>query len=127
MSQLAVHYRNILILRCLDNIPYADPTPFVAVITLQLLEQGLIQGLDDPIWQYHESYHDCLPPHYAEASLTWRHLLLHTGGLPDNSDAPVWHDGNRGSGQDILARVPVKDLAPGKSYLAAFAVPNHHG
>lgn len=63
--------------------------PITAMICLRLLEQGRFDSLDVNIWDMHPQYRGCLPPDYQDHSLTLRHLLTHTSGLPGYRDS-MW-------------------------------------
>lgn len=57
--------------------------PFTAVLVLQLREEGLL-GLEDSICEYIER----CPDNWA--TVTLRHLLTHTSGLPSHDRHPEW-------------------------------------
>ena len=62
--------------------------PGTAMITMQLREQGIIDSIDDNIWDYSSKYIDCMPPPWENSPLTIKHLLLHQSGVPYT--APLW-------------------------------------
>lgn len=64
--------------------------PITAMILLRLLQEGKIQSLDDGIGRYHPKYEDVLPEEYA-GTITFRHLLTHTSGVPHESR--LWDNG----------------------------------
>jgi CubicO group peptidase (beta-lactamase class C family) len=61
------------------------------MIVFQLLGEGLIQSLDDPIGQYCNKYKDVEPEPYRDTPITFRHLLSHTSGVPHLSR--IWQKG----------------------------------
>jgi len=65
--------------------------PVTAMITLQLLEQGKIKSLDDPIGNYAPKYVGALPDAYTDTPITFKHLLSHQSGIPHLSD--MWEAG----------------------------------
>jgi CubicO group peptidase (beta-lactamase class C family) len=65
--------------------------PVASMITMQMLEEGLIGSLDDPIGDYHEKYRDVLPDEYPDVPITFAHLLSHRSGIPHHDD--IWKGG----------------------------------
>lgn len=64
---------------------------FTAVAILQLRDQGKLQ-LDDPVAGHLPWFN--MPSPYADApTITIRHLLTHTAGLPREAAFPYWTDG----------------------------------
>jgi CubicO group peptidase (beta-lactamase class C family) len=71
---------------------YASVTkPVTAMITLNLLEKGLIRSLDDPIGLYCSKYRDVLPDAYPDVPITFTHLMSHQSGIPHHDR--IWKDG----------------------------------
>jgi CubicO group peptidase (beta-lactamase class C family) len=71
---------------------YASVTkPVTSMITMQLLEEGLIGSLDDPIGDYSKKYSDVLPDKYPDVPITFAHLLSHRSGIPHQDD--IWKNG----------------------------------
>jgi CubicO group peptidase (beta-lactamase class C family) len=66
--------------------------PVTAMIIMQLVTEGKVKSIDDEIWLYSDKYKNCMPEEYMGASLTIRHLLTHTSGIP-HIDEPSWRDG----------------------------------
>lgn len=56
--------------------------PVTAMIFFQLLEQGLISSVDDPIDLYSEKYRGAMPDEYKDRPITFRHILSHQSGIP---------------------------------------------
>jgi len=65
--------------------------PVTAIITLEMLEEGLIRSLDDPIGLYCSKYRDVLPDIYPDVPITFAHLLSHQSGIPHHER--IWQDG----------------------------------
>lgn len=63
--------------------------PVTAMIVMMLVSNGSIKSIDDNIWKYSSRYNNCLPPQYSSSSLTFRHLLTHTSGIPHVPE-PAW-------------------------------------
>jgi len=68
--------------------------PVTATITLMLAEQGVISDVDDSIFDYTDRFDNILPAQMANRVITFRHLLSHQSGLPNQ--APLlrprpWH------------------------------------
>jgi D-alanyl-D-alanine carboxypeptidase len=88
---------------------------FVAVVTLQLVEEGQL-GLEDPVDRY--------LPDAATNGVTIRELLNHTSGLPDYSQAAglgkelLAHRDRRWSAGDVLDLVKhdKRQFVPGTGY-----------
>lgn len=76
---------------------------FTAVAILQLRDQGKLQ-LDDPVAGHLPWFN--MPNPYADApTITIRHLLTHTAGLPREAAFPYWTDGQFPSLAQIQASV----------------------
>jgi D-alanyl-D-alanine carboxypeptidase len=67
---------------------YSVTKVLLATAALQLVEQG-VASLDEPLG-------DVLPELAAEPSITLRHLLNHTAGIPDYGGTPAYHGDLRG-------------------------------
>jgi CubicO group peptidase (beta-lactamase class C family) len=70
--------------------------PVTAIILMRFVAAGKIKSIDDNIWVYSKRFEHCLPAPYADAPLTFRHLLTHTSGLPHGATSdspPIWRDG----------------------------------
>jgi CubicO group peptidase (beta-lactamase class C family) len=65
--------------------------PVTSVITLRLLEKGLIRSLDDPIGYYSSKYRDVLPERYPDVPITFSLLLSHRSGIPHHDR--IWKEG----------------------------------
>jgi CubicO group peptidase (beta-lactamase class C family) len=65
--------------------------PVTSMITMQFLEKGMINSLDDPIGDYCEKYKDVLPDAYPDVPITFAHLLSHRSGIPHHDR--IWKDG----------------------------------
>jgi CubicO group peptidase (beta-lactamase class C family) len=65
--------------------------PVTSMITFQLLEEGKIASLDDPIGDYDSRYRDVLPDAYPDVQITFAHLLSHRSGIPHQER--IWKDG----------------------------------
>ena len=65
--------------------------PVTAMIFLQLLEQGIIDSIDDPIELYSSRYAGSMPAEYADTPITFMHLLTHQSGIPH--EGRIWQDG----------------------------------
>lgn len=79
---------------------------FVAAVALALQAEGRLD-LDTRVleWLGDGSWFDRLPNH---DSLTLRHLLTHSGGLPDHVDLPAFQELFLSIGQDDPAPTPVE-------------------
>ncbi len=66
--------------------------PVTAMMVMHLVSQGAVESIDDPIWKYSPRYENCMPVRFADDSVTIRHLLTHTSGVPHNNE-PTWKDG----------------------------------
>jgi CubicO group peptidase (beta-lactamase class C family) len=74
------------------NDTYASVSkPLTSMITLQLLEEGLIRSLNDPIGAYCSKYREVLPDAYPDVPITFTHLLSHRSGIPHHEK--IWNDG----------------------------------
>jgi len=72
--------------------PYASVSkPVTSMITMQLVEEGLIRSLDDPVGDYCSKYKGVLPDAYREVPITFTHLLSHRSGIPHHEK--IWKDG----------------------------------
>lgn len=95
---------------------YSMTKTYTAVAILQLAEQGKIR-LDDPIDRY-------LPNHlYGGHSITIRHLLAHTSGLPNPIPLRWVHLAEQSAGFDedaalaqVVAENPKLSFEPGRKY-----------
>lgn len=65
--------------------------PVTSVISLRLLEKGLIRSLDDPIGYYCSKYRHVLPERFPDVPITFSHLLSHRSGIPHHDR--IWKDG----------------------------------
>jgi CubicO group peptidase (beta-lactamase class C family) len=63
--------------------------PITTMVAMQLVEDGLIQSIDDNIWEYCDKYIDCMPAQYVNSDLTIKHIMTHTSGIP-HYDKPTW-------------------------------------
>ena len=109
----------------------ASPKTFVAVIILQLVEEGRL-SLDRTAAELLGAELAGAVPNAASASIA--QLLNHTGGIPSWEDDPQWIKEGRGAQQDV-ARVWLREAtlryiertsamnAPGEKY--AYANTNH--
>jgi CubicO group peptidase (beta-lactamase class C family) len=61
------------------------------MIFFQMLEEGLIASVDDPISEYSEEYRNVMPKKYEDSPVTFRHLLSHQSGIPHHDR--IWDDG----------------------------------
>jgi len=76
-----------------DAVYASVSKPVTSIIFVQLLKQGLIQDLDDRVFDYSKKYsQDVMPEQYSNADLTFKHLLTHQSGIP-HIDKPLWKDG----------------------------------
>ena len=108
LTEYLTHYRYIsmgivmegepVLIRCYGenrlgkSDPYASVSkPVTSMITLRLLEAGLIRSLDDPVGDYCSKYRDVLPEAYPDVPITFTHLLSHTSGIPHHER--IWKDG----------------------------------
>lgn len=66
--------------------------PVTAMIIMHLVSEGVIESIDDPIWKYSPRYRNCMPEGFEDDSVTVKHLLIHTSGVPHN-DEPTWKGG----------------------------------
>lgn len=74
------------------NDVYASVSkPVTATLFLALVQAGVFASIDDPISQYSDRYHDVMPEAYADAQITFRHLLTHTSGIPHHDR--IWSTG----------------------------------
>ena len=65
---------------------YASVTkPVTATITMMLVDEGVIGDLDDPISDYTNRFDNILPARMANRRITFRHLLAHQSGLPEQA------------------------------------------
>ncbi|MEO1548632.1 MAG: serine hydrolase [Bacteroidota bacterium] len=83
--------------------------PFTALAIMQLQEQGKL-NVEDPISKYFEDF-----PSYAD-SVSLRHLLTHTSGIPNHYDLGMQEEGM--TNQDVLDEVKKHPLLfqPGEQY-----------
>lgn len=65
--------------------------PVTSIIFFQLLEDGTIHSVDDPISDYSEKYADVMPEKYLDTPVTFAHLLTHQSGIPHHDR--IWKDG----------------------------------
>ena len=65
--------------------------PVTATIFFQILEDGMISSVDDPISDYSGKYRDAMPDEYMDTPVTFRHLLSHTSGIPHHDQ--IWKSG----------------------------------
>lgn len=73
------------------NDVYASVSkPVTATIVMQLLAEGRITSLDDPVADYAPRYRNAQIDEYADSLITFRHLLSHTSGVPHLSR--LWED-----------------------------------
>jgi CubicO group peptidase (beta-lactamase class C family) len=56
--------------------------PVTSIIFFQLLEDGTINSVMDPISDYSEKYSDVMPEEYLKTPVTFAHLLTHQSGIP---------------------------------------------
>jgi CubicO group peptidase (beta-lactamase class C family) len=56
--------------------------PVTSIIVMRLVREGKIRSLDDDIGEYSARFRGHRPEEYRDVPLTFRHLLLHTSGLP---------------------------------------------
>ncbi len=77
--------------RLKKNDVYASVSkPVTATIVMQLLAEGQIASLDDPIADYAPRYGNAQTNEYADSPITFRQLLSHTSGVPHLSR--LWED-----------------------------------
>ena len=65
--------------------------PVTSIIFFQLLEDGTINSVDDPISSYSEKYSDATPEKFIDSPVTFAHLLTHQSGIPHHDR--IWKDG----------------------------------
>jgi CubicO group peptidase (beta-lactamase class C family) len=76
-----------------EDAVYASVSkPVTSIIFMQLLCEGTIKNLDDPISAYSKKYNNVMPKEYANEKITFRHLLTHSSGIP-HIDKPLWVNG----------------------------------
>jgi CubicO group peptidase (beta-lactamase class C family) len=75
-----------------DDVWGSVSKPVTAMLIMHLVRRGVIRDIDDPVWRYSSRYAGSMPREYADAILTLRHLLTHTGGVPHNNE-PTWKNG----------------------------------
>ncbi|MFC1724430.1 serine hydrolase domain-containing protein [candidate division KSB1 bacterium] len=74
-----------------DNGVYCSVSkPVTSMILMQLVEDGKIKSIEDNIWDYSVKYKNCMPEKYKNSSLTFKHLLTHSSGIPHNNE-PLWN------------------------------------
>lgn len=66
--------------------------PVTAMLMMHLVSIGIIESIDDPIWKYASKYQNSMPKAFSDDSVTIRHLLTHTSGIPHNNE-PTWKNG----------------------------------
>jgi CubicO group peptidase (beta-lactamase class C family) len=64
--------------------------PVTAMVFFQLLEEGMFGSIMDDIGQYDPDYAGVLPEPYADAEITFYHLLTHQSGVTHLSE--LWKD-----------------------------------
>jgi CubicO group peptidase (beta-lactamase class C family) len=77
-----------------EDAVYASVSkPVTSVIFVRLLKQGVFRDLNDDIFDYSKKYtRDVMPSSYAGDSLTFKHLLTHSSGIP-HINKPLWKEG----------------------------------
>jgi CubicO group peptidase (beta-lactamase class C family) len=65
--------------------------PVTSMIFFQMLENGLITSVNDPIGSYSKKYRDAMPDQYKENPVTFEHLLSHRSGIPHHDR--IWSRG----------------------------------
>jgi CubicO group peptidase (beta-lactamase class C family) len=75
-----------------DAVHASVSKPMTGMIFLQLVREGMIKSVDDPISAYAEKYRHVMPEKYAGDEITFRHLLTHTSGIP-HINQPLWAGG----------------------------------
>ena len=65
--------------------------PVTSMIFFQMLENGLIASVNDPIGSYSKKYRDVMPEQYRDSPVTFGHLLAHQSGIPHHDR--IWRRG----------------------------------
>jgi CubicO group peptidase (beta-lactamase class C family) len=65
--------------------------PVTSMIFFQMLEDGLIASVNDPIGSYSKKYRDAMPDQYSDNPVTFEHLLSHRSGIPHHDR--IWSKG----------------------------------
>jgi CubicO group peptidase (beta-lactamase class C family) len=82
---------------------------FTSTAILQLRDAGKLQ-LDDPIVE-HLPWFSIKQAHADAPTITIRHLLTHTAGLPREAGFPYWSDGVFPTVEQIRDRLPAQETA----------------
>ena len=75
-----------------DAVYASVSKPVTSIIFMQLLREGKIKNLDDPISAYSKKYSNVMPKKYANKIITFRQLLTHHSGIP-HIDKPLFVNG----------------------------------
>lgn len=71
---------------------YASVTkPLTSMIVLEMMEEGIIGCVEDPVDEYSTTYVDVMPEECENSNLTFQNLLSHESGIPHHDR--IWESG----------------------------------